>query len=101
MSPATIAAVVLDGSGRPVPDVAVAVVAAPGPVQDVAALTGADGRAVLSVPGPGRYAVLATAADARTARASVQVDAPGTQVELHLADPEVTGRTRQSSRPIT
>ena len=85
-TPLTIAGVVLDGAGRPVSDAAVAVVAAPVPVADLAALTGRDGRFTIAAPEPGRYTILATAPDSRSSRVSVwvDVDAAETQVEIRV-----------------
>lgn len=46
---------VVDAAGQPVALARVAVEGGPGAIQDVALLTGADGRFTLAVPGAGRY----------------------------------------------
>ncbi|MET0781210.1 MAG: carboxypeptidase regulatory-like domain-containing protein [Microbacterium sp.] len=77
---------VLDDAGRPVSDAAVAVVAAPVAVADIAALTGPDGRFTIAVPEPGGYTILATAPDSRSSRVPVWIDADAaeTQVEIRV-----------------
>jgi hypothetical protein len=49
---------VRDGGGRPVAGARVMVASAPGPVPDVAALTGPGGGFDLDVAGPGAYELL-------------------------------------------
>ena len=71
---------VTDGAGRPVAEAAVSFVAAPGPVPDIAAVTGADGRFALRAPMPGEYVVAATGPGELTGRVTVVVgaaEAPG------------------------
>ena len=60
-------------AGQPLAEVAVAVAAAPGPVPDIAALTGPDGRFAIAAPEPGDYTIVATAPDERTGRVMVHV----------------------------
>ncbi|MFE5672605.1 carboxypeptidase-like regulatory domain-containing protein [Agromyces sp. NPDC056523] len=79
---------VTDDAGRPVAEAAVAIVAAPGPVPDIAALTGADGRFTMSVAEPGEYTVVATAPDQRTGAVTVLVGAEGPvegEVEIRVS----------------
>ena len=52
---AVVSGKVLDAQDQPVSGARVFVLKAPGPVPDVALLTGDDGRFTLSLPGPGRY----------------------------------------------
>ncbi|MDB5948126.1 MAG: Carboxypeptidase regulatory-like domain, partial [Ramlibacter sp.] len=51
----TISGLVLDATGHPAAQVRVFIVKAPGPVPDVAALTGADGRFALAATRAGTY----------------------------------------------
>ena len=89
LTPGIIVGVVLDDAGRPVADATVAVVSAPAPVPDIAALTGPDGRFAIVAPEPGDYTILATAPDSRSARVSARIDvgAAEIQVELRLTGP--------------
>ena len=87
-TPRVIVGVVLDTAGRPVADATVAVVAAPVPVADIAALTGPDGRFTIAVPEPGDYTLLATAPDSRSARVSVRVDVATAQAQVELRLPD-------------
>jgi hypothetical protein len=54
-------------------------------VQDVAALTGTDGRFVLGAARAGRYEVACSSDAGGVASASVEVGARGAAVELRLA----------------
>jgi Carboxypeptidase regulatory-like domain len=82
---ATLSGIVLDAAGRPVAGARVYLVGAPGPVPDVAALTGADGRFVLGAARAGRYEVACSSDAGGVASASVEVGARGAAVELRLA----------------
>ena len=62
MSPAVLSGTVRDPGGQPVPQARVWFASGPVPLPDMAALTGADGRFVLSAPAAGDY-VLECAAD--------------------------------------
>ncbi len=80
----TLHGTVVDTAGRAVAGARVHLVAAPGPVPDIAALTGADGRFTLAAERPGRYEI-ACDADARgSARATVEVGAGGGPGGLRL-----------------
>jgi hypothetical protein len=72
-----ITGIVTDDAGQPLAEAAVAIAAAPGPVPDIAALTGPDGRFAIAAPEPGQYIFVATAPDQRTGRVSVHVGAEG------------------------
>lgn len=67
--------IVTDGDGRPVVEAAVAVVAAPGPMPDIAALTDSDGRFAIAAPMTGEYTIVASAPGSGSGRATVHVDA--------------------------
>ncbi len=79
---------VTDGAGRPVAEAAVSIVAAPVPVPDIAAVTGADGRFALPAPMPGEYVVAATGPGELRGRVSVVVGAEGldapSEVEVEI-----------------
>ena len=72
-----IAGTVTDAAGRPVAEAAVAIVAAPGPVPDIAALTGPDGRFAIAAPEPGDYTIVATSPGELTGRATVHIGVEG------------------------
>ncbi len=86
---------VTDGAGRPIAEAAVSIVTAPGPVPDIAVVTGADGRFALPAPMPGEYVVAATGPGELTGQVSVVVGAEGldapseAEVEIRVvrADP--------------
>lgn len=80
---------VTDDAGRPLAEAAVAIAAAPGPVPDIAALTGTDGRFAIAAPEPGSYTVVATAPGGRTGRVTVHVGLEGRpegDVEIRVTD---------------
>ena len=81
---ATLSGIVLDAAGQPVAGARVYLVGAPGPVPDVAALTGADGRFVFGAARAGRYEVACSTDAGGSASASVEVAARGAQLELRL-----------------
>ena len=81
---ATLSGIVLDAAGKPVAGARVYLVGAPGPVPDMAALTGDDGRFVLGAARAGRYEVACRGDAGGSASASVEVGALGAQVELRL-----------------
>ena len=81
---------VTDDAGQPLAEAAVAIVAAPGPVPDIAALTGPDGRFAIAAPEPGDYTVVATAPGERTGSVTVHVGVEGpsegqTEVEIRVS----------------
>ncbi len=81
----TISGVVLDATGHPVAQARVYVVKAPGPVPDVAAVTGEDGRFALAAARAGTYEIGCSTESSGSATASVVVRAQGAAVELRLA----------------
>ena len=82
---ATLSGIVLDAAGQPVAGARVYLVGAPGPVPDMAVLTGADGRFVLGAARAGRYEVACSNDAGDSASARVEVEARGAAVELRLA----------------
>ena len=82
---ATIKGVVLDAAGRPVARARVFVAKAPGPVPDVAVLTGPDGRFALGAARSGTYEIACSTDHAGTASATVVVGAHDAVVELRLS----------------
>lgn len=81
----SIAGRVVDPAGAPVSGASVAVHTGPGPVDDIAALTGPDGRFRLGNLGPGRYELAAFAAGNTEARVQVDVVLEGTsEVEIRF-----------------
>lgn len=88
-TPAVIQGVVTDDAGQPLAEVAVALAEGPGPVPDIAALTGPDGRFAITAPMPGSYTIVATAPGSRTGSVTAQVDAagsPDTNVQIRVSD---------------
>ena len=79
-----ISGVVLDATGRPVAQARVYVVKAPGPVPDVAALTGPDGRFALAAARAGTYEIGCSTDRSGSASATVVVGAHDAVVELRL-----------------
>jgi hypothetical protein len=79
-----ISGTVTDPSGRPVPGASVAITAAPAPVPDIAALTGADGRFSIVVPVAGAYRV---AAHGERGSADVAVTVADAEVEIAVMLP--------------
>jgi hypothetical protein len=80
----TITGVVLDAAGRPVAQARVFVVKAPGPVPDVAVLTGSDGRFALAAPRAGTYEIGCSTDRSGSSSATVVVSAQDAVVELRL-----------------
>lgn len=81
---------VTDDAGRPLAEAAVAIAAAPGPVPDIAALTGPDGRFAIPAPEPGDYTLVATAPGERTGRVTVHVSADGpaeAEIQIRVSEP--------------
>jgi hypothetical protein len=68
---------VLDPGGAPVAGARVVVTASPGPVPDVAQLTGTDGRFSTPAPRPGAYRIAAYADGFAATEAAVDVPAAG------------------------
>jgi hypothetical protein len=81
--PNIIHVVVRDSKGRPVSGARVYFIAGPGPLPDIAALTGADGKFALAAPASGKYEVGCTTDQASTSR-SVDVTGKDVTVELRL-----------------
>jgi len=80
----TINGVVLDAAGRPVAQARVYVVKAPGPVPDVAVLTGPDGRFALAASRAGTYEIGCSTDRSGSGSATVVVGAQDAVVELRL-----------------
>jgi hypothetical protein len=83
-----ISGVVRDGAGRPVAQARVFLTEGPVSLPDVAALTGLDGRFVLSAPAAGAYVIQGHHQD--YAPASVMVDVTQGEdvaVDLNLSEP--------------
>lgn len=68
---------VLDPGGAPVAGARVLVTASPGPVPDLAQLTGADGRFSSPAPRPGAYRIAAYADGFASGEVGVEVPAAG------------------------
>lgn len=86
---ATIDGVVRNRTGTPIGDAVIAVVDAPVPMPDIAALSSADGRFTLSAPAPGFYTVHAAHPGHQPARVTVEVVAGGLRTEVTIVlDPE-------------
>jgi hypothetical protein len=75
MAAAEILGRVVDADGEPVAGATVLFTSAPGPVPDIAALSGADGRFALDAPQPGHYVIAVRDAAGRSAQAEVDVGA--------------------------
>ncbi len=84
LTPAPVGGVVRDAAGRPVAVARVAFTGGPGPLPEIAALTGADGRFTLSAPQPGRYEIAVFSDDGTSAAAVVDVSAAGAEVVIDL-----------------
>ena len=84
MAAGVISGVVVDAEGRPVAQARVCAVKAPGPMPDVAALTGPDGRFALAAPLPGDYEIGCTSDTHGSATAAVRVDSGPVQVQIRL-----------------
>lgn len=81
----TIDGTVLDATGAPVAQARVYITHAPGPVPDVAALSGADGRFTIAAARPGVYEIACSTDTQGSAAATVRVGAKsGAAVELRL-----------------
>jgi hypothetical protein len=80
----TISGVVLDATGKPVAQARVYVVKAPGPVADVAVLTGPDGRFSLAASRPGTYEIGCSTDASGSTSSPVVVGAHDAVVELRL-----------------
>ena len=81
----TINGTVLDATGVPVAQARVYITRAPGPVPDVAALSGADGRFTIAAAHAGVYEIACSTDTQGSAAATVQVGAKaGAAVELRL-----------------
>lgn len=72
--PQVIQGVVTDEEGRGLAEVSVAFVSAPVAVQDIAALTGPDGRFAVTAPVSGAYTLVATADGYAAEHVTVQVE---------------------------
>ena len=79
-----ISGTVLSASGQPVALARVYVLAAPGPVPDVAWLTDADGRFEIGTLQPGTYEIGASTDGLGTGRVAVQVVRANAQVQIKL-----------------
>lgn len=83
---AVISGVVRDPDGEPVPEGRVYFTGGPGPLPDIAAVTGPDGHFALSTPGPGAYEIEASAEGYAPAKATVDAPEAGeAEVELRLS----------------
>ena len=78
---------VLDAHGQPVSGASVFVLKAPGPVSDIALLTGEEGRFTLSLPGPGRYELACHSDALGTTSAVVEVEV---EVEVGISNALLT-----------
>jgi len=80
----TISGTVVDAAGRPVAGARVYVARAPGPVPDVAAVTGRDGQFSLAAGRPGVYEIACSTDALGDASATVHVGKADVAVELRL-----------------
>jgi protocatechuate 3,4-dioxygenase beta subunit len=76
---------VLDATGKPVAQARVYFTSAPGPVPDIAAVTGADGRFRLTAPRPGAYQIAANTDALGSGRAEAVVGSKDVTLEIRLA----------------
>jgi protocatechuate 3,4-dioxygenase beta subunit len=76
---------VADEGGRPVAGAAIYVSASPGPMPDIAQLTGDDGVFTLAAPAPGRYVIGARAGNAM---GEVTVEVVDTDVLVRIVTAE-------------
>lgn len=84
LTPVPVGGVVRDAAGRPVAVARVAFTAGPGPLPEIAALTGSDGRFTRSAPRSGRYEVSVFGDDGGTAGTTVDVPAAGAELAIDL-----------------
>ena len=75
---------VLDAAGKPVAQARVSFTSAPGPVPDVAALTGADGSFILNAPHPGAYEIGASSDALGSGSVAVAIGARDARVQIRL-----------------
>jgi len=80
----TISGTVVDAAGRPVAGARVYIARAPGPVPDVAAVTGRDGKFSLAAARPGVYEIRCSTDSLGDASATVNVGNRDAVVELRL-----------------
>ena len=74
---------VRDPQGRPAAQARVALISGPVPLQDIAMLTGADGKFILSVPGAGVYKISVSTDNCAPLTATVAATA-GQNITLQL-----------------
>ena len=80
----TITGQVLDAAGHPVARARVYVVKAPGPIPDVAVLTGPDGRFALAAARAGAYEIACSTDRSGSASATAVVGAHDAVIELRV-----------------
>jgi hypothetical protein len=80
-----IAGTVLDATGKPVAQARVFFTSAPGPVPDIAAITGADGSFRLSAPRPGSYRIAAHSETSGSGDSNVVVADKDVSVEIRVS----------------
>lgn len=74
---------VVDSAGRPVAGARILVVQSPGPMPDIAMLSGEDGSFAIGAPAAGRY-LLEAATDSSSARADVDPGPQETALTIRL-----------------
>ena len=84
MPAGVIAGTVVDAQGDPVHGARVFIADAPVPVPDIAALTDAEGRFMLTAPAPGRYVVGCSGHEGETASGEVDIEEDAAQLTLRL-----------------
>lgn len=84
---AVISGIVRDERGEPVEGARVYVADGPGPVPDIALITGPDGRFTLGAPVPGRYTVEASVEGRDAVRATLEAAKSTEDFELRFAPP--------------